>query len=264
MTSPSWNPQQYLKFEGERARPFDDLIARVLTPVPRDVVDLGCGPGNMTRTLLERWPQARIHGIDSSLDMIAAARRHASDRLDFEVGDLTTWTPPTPLDVIVSNATLQWVPNHVDLLPTWLGFLRPGGTIAFQVPANANTGASDALDAITSSPRWASVFRNIHRAGGLANDDSAVRSPAEYADILGRLGCAVDAWETTYTHVLVGDDAALQWFGGSGLRPYYDALDEAEEVEFRADVAAAFRDVYPPATYGTLFPFRRIFVVAQA
>jgi trans-aconitate 2-methyltransferase len=263
MTSPTWDPRQYLKFDAERMRPFTDLVARVPTPNPRDVADLGCGPGNATRTLLERWPDAHITGVDNSLDMIAAARQHAVSGLDFEMADLVTWEPKTPIDVIISNATLQWVPEHVDLLPKWLGFLRPGGTIAFQVPGNAGTGASEALDAITSAPRWAGAFRNVRRAGGLAAN-SPVRAPADYADILGNLGCVADAWETTYVHVLQGDDAALAWFGGSGLRPYLDVLDETEQIEFRAEVAAAFREIYPRRTYGTLFPFRRIFVVAQA
>jgi trans-aconitate 2-methyltransferase len=264
MTSPSWNPDQYLKFAAERARPFADLVGRIPTQAPRTIVDLGCGAGNVTRTLLDRWPDTRVLGIDSSAEMIAAAAQHASERLAFAVGDLTTWRPAEPVDVIISNATLHWVPRHVDLFPMWIGDLAPGGTFAFQIPANADPRAAQALDTITESPRWSGLFDSVHRAGALAGNPDGVRTPAVYTDILGNLGCAVDAWETTYLHVLPGDDPVVEWFRGSGLRPYLDALDPDDRSEFLAEVRAAFREVFPQRPYGTVLPFRRIFVVAQA
>jgi len=263
MTSPSWNPEQYLKFAAERARPFADLIARVPTARPRAIVDLGCGAGNVTRTLLDRWPDAHVLGVDRSPEMIAAAAQHASERLAFTVGDLTTWQPAGPVDLIVSNAALHWVPEHVHRFPMWIADLAPGGSLAFQVPANADRRAAAALDAITGSPRWSSFFGSVHRAGALAENPDGVRTPDVYADILGNLGCAVDAWETTYLHVLPGDDPVVEWFRGSGLRPYLDALDPDLRSEFLAEVRAAFRDVFPRRAYGTVLPFRRIFVVAQ-
>lgn len=263
MTSPSWNPEQYLRFAAERARPFADLIGRVQTEQPRTVVDLGCGAGNVTRTLLDRWPNAQVLGIDSSPEMIAAAAQHASERLTFAVGDLTTWQPSQPVDIIVSNAALHWVPGHVELFAMWIANLAPGGTFAFQVPANADPRAAEALNTITGSPRWCGSFTAVYRAGALADNLEAVRPPDVYTDILGTLGCTVDAWETTYIHVLPGDDPVVEWFRGSGLRPYLDALNPDDRSEFLADVRAAFREVFPPRPYGTVLPFRRIFVVAR-
>ncbi len=263
MTSPSWNPEQYLRFADERARPFHDLIGRIRTADPRTVVDLGCGAGNVTRTLLDRWPAAHVLGLDSSTEMIDAASSHASERLMFAVGDLTSWHPAEPVDVIVSNAALHWVPDHVDLFPGWIRALRPGGSFAFQVPVNADRRAADALDAITGSRRWSGAFDGVRRAGALAETSGAVRTADAYTDVLGNLGCVVDAWETTYLHVLPGEDPVVDWFRGSGLRPYLDALNPDDRSEFLAEVRAAFREVFPPRGYGTVLPFRRVFVVAQ-
>jgi trans-aconitate 2-methyltransferase len=259
----SWDASQYLIFAAERARPFDDLVARIATGGPHDVVDLGCGPGNVTRTLCERWPGARVHGIDSSPEMIAAAGRLAGGNLSFALGDVTTWAPDRPVDVIVANAVLQWVPDHVALLPRWVAALRPSGSIAFQMPANSDGRFADALRRVTTSPRWSGSFDGVTRGGSLDPDNSPVRPAAEYADVLGSLGCAVDAWNTTYLHVLPGEDPVLEWFRGTGLRPYLDVLAPDQVDEFRADAAAAFRDAYPPRPYGTPMPFRRVFVVAR-
>lgn len=263
MTSPSWNPSQYLKFAGERARPFDDLVARIPTMDPRDVVDLGCGPGNVTRTLLDRWPSARVHGIDSSTEMINAAGPLATDRLTFALADVVTWAPDRPLDVLIANAVLHWVPDHVALMPAWVAALRPGGSLAFQVPGNADGRAAAVFRTIAGSPRWSGAFAGVAASGGLTEATTTVRTPAEYADVLGRLGCSVDAWETTYVHLLPGDDPVLEWYAGTGLRPYTDALDDGDVPAFRADVAAALRDAYPREPYGTPLPFRRVFVVAR-
>ncbi|HZD99062.1 MAG TPA: methyltransferase domain-containing protein [Micromonosporaceae bacterium] len=267
MTSPTWSPTDYLKFADPRARPFADLVGRIATDDPAVVVDLGCGPGNATRTLLDRWPGANVTGIDADEAMIAAAQRLAADvpdgRLTFTSGEIETWTPDRRLDVIVSNAALHWVPTHVDLLPRWLDALRPGGTLAFQVPRPADDRPAAALRAVTSAPRWSGRFDGVTTPGGLSSGPTWVRSAGEYAEILSGLGCAVDAWETTYIHVLPGDDPVLEWFAGSGLRPFTDRLDEAGATAFRADMAAAFRVAYPRQPYGTLLPFRRAFVVAR-
>ena len=258
MSSPSWNPSQYLRFAAERARPFDDLVARVTTRDPALVVDLGCGPGNVTQTLADRWPSARVHGIDSSAAMIEAARPLSTDRLTFSSGDIATWAPaPGSADVIVSNAALQWVPSHVDALPTFVAALRPGGTLAFQVPAPAPAG--DIFQTVARSTAWAGELATIAARG----HHESVRPPAEYADILAGLGATVDAWETTYIHVLTGDDPVLEWYSGTGLRPYLDALDPDRVSAFRADIAAALRTAFPRRSYGTLLPFRRIFAVAR-
>jgi trans-aconitate 2-methyltransferase len=265
MTTTSWDPALYQAYADERGRPFVDLTARIRTTAPSTVVDLGCGPGNMTATLADRWPDARVLGLDSSPEMIvAASSRSRAGRLEFRVSTIEGWTPD-PVDVIVANASLQWVPSHPDLLPSWATALRPGGTLAFQVPRTRLMPAGDVIRAVASSPRWAPLVGHVVDAAGPRSLASSVRDVAEYVDALARLGLRVDAWETTYQHILSGPDPVLEWFSGTGLRPYLDALagDAPALAEFRAEVAAALREVYPPAPYGTILPFPRIFVVAQ-
>ena len=257
--SPSWDPEQYERFAAERARPFDDLVAQIPTTAVSQVVDLGCGPGTMTATLGKRWPDAHVHGSDSSPDMISAARRLETDRLTFELADLAEWQPAGAYDVIVSNATLQWVPQHVDLLPGWLDALRPGGSLAFQVPAPGSAGAVPVFRAVATSPRWSSQLAQVV-AGFGPQQRSPVRTPTEYVELLAPHG-TVNVWETTYSHVLDGTDPVLEWFSGTGLRPYLDALDADERAEFSDDVAKGLREQYPQRPFGTILPFRRIFAV---
>ena len=267
MTSPSWDPRQYLRFEAERARPWYDLLARLADLDPTNIVDLGCGPGHLTVTLADRWHFARIEGIDSSPEMIKLARSVAMPgRVQFTLGDIAEWSPAQPLDLIVSNAALQWLPDHLELLQTWVRrSLAPGGALAFQVPANRQARANEIFRAVAGSPRWADRLGAIAGGTGPSAARGSVREPREYAEALAALGCAVDVWETTYIHVLDGDDPVLEWFAGTGLRPYLDALgdDDAARDEFRAELAAALREAYPRHEYGTLLPFRRVFGVAR-
>jgi trans-aconitate 2-methyltransferase len=270
MTSPSWDPERYERYAGERARPFHDLVSRIPTVEATDIVDLGCGPGALTATLCHRWPSALVRGIDSSPDMLARAQPLAiRGRLDFIAGDISHWTAqPAAVDVIIANAALQWVPDHLDLLPGWMASLRPGGTLAFQVPApgGADLGAADPGDvfrAVAATPRWAPRLLAVSRQPG-PRSASPVRRPDEYIDQLVGAGVTVDAWETTYHHLLTGSDPVLEWSSGTGLRPYLDALRDDPEAltEFRMEVGARLREAYPPRPYGTILPFRRIFVVA--
>jgi trans-aconitate 2-methyltransferase len=276
LSSPSWDPAQYQRFADERARPFLDLIGRVHTPTPAAVVDLGCGPGPTTALLSDRWPEADVLGIDSSVDMIDAAGTHTrpgrfpsppsatNQRLRFAVGSIADWDTP-PVDVIVSNAALQWVPDHVALLPAWAAALRPGGAIAFQVPRSSGMRAGEVFQAVAARPRWAARLGSAASASGPRSAGSPVRPIAEYVDVLATAGLRVDAWETTYQHLLPGTDPVLGWFSGTGLRPYLDALrdDPAALRDFRAEVGEELRSAYPARPYGTLLPFPRIFVVAH-
>ena len=266
MHSPSWDPQQYRLFAPERARPFMDLIAQVPTPDPRLVVDLGCGPGTMTALLPERWPAARVLGVDSSTEMInAAAALARPGRLEFELGDIITWRPTNgPVDVILSNAALQWVPGHPALLRRWVTALRPGGTLAFQVPARDSTAAGAVFRSVATSATWAERLAPVTEWHG-PQAVSPVLPVADYVDALAALDLRVNAWETTYLHVLPGDDPVLEWFAGTGLRPYLDALHDDPEARqaFRDEVAEALRKAFPTKEYGTVLPFRRIFVVAS-
>src|SRR3954469_6024699 len=247
-----WDPEQYGKFAAERGRPFVDLLARVEADAPRRVVDLGCGTGQLTALLADRWPSAQVEGIDSSAEMIAAAP--SGDRLAFRVGDVVEWDA-TDVDVIVSNATLQWVPTHRELLSRWAAGLPPGGWLAFQVPGNFDAFSHVLMRSLAESRRWASSLLGILR------HEDAVGTPEEYAQLLLGAGLQVDVWSTTYVHQLAGPEAVLEWVRGTGLRPIMQALPPASYALFEGEYAEQLRQAYPATPYGTLFPFRRIFAV---
>ena len=253
-----WDPGEYLRFGDERGRAFVDLVARVGAEDPRRVVDLGCGPGNLTRLLAGRWPEARVEGVDSSPEMVARAWADGeTDRLAFRVGDLREWSPAEPVDVLVSNATLQWVPGHLDLLERLVSAVRPGGWFAFQVPGNFGERSHTAIAELRAEPRWR------QRLEGLDVEQPASEEPAVYLDRLVALGCRADVWETTYLQVLQGPDAVVRWISGTGLRPVLGALDGADRDDFVADYRALVASAYPERPWGTVLPYRRIFAVAQ-
>jgi len=251
-----WDPQQYVRYSSERGRPFFDLISQIGAASPASVVDLGCGPGSLTATLAERWPDASVVGMDSSPEMIASASEHASDRVSFAVSEASTFSA-AGVDVVVSNALLQWVPDHVPLLQRWAGELPSGGWLAFQVPSNFGGESHVLMREVAATARWHAVLGSVLRHG------DAVASPAEYLDALASVGLVVNAWQTEYLHVLAGDDPVLEWVRGTGLRPVLSLLNEAEQAEFEATYGAALRSAYPRRPYGTVFPFLRTFVVAQ-
>jgi trans-aconitate 2-methyltransferase len=259
--SNAWDPNQYLRFADERARPFDDLVARIGHPSPSLVVDLGCGPGNMTAQLAERWPEARIVGVDNSPEMIdEASSLGRPGALEFLLGDLRSFDAGSPVDVLVSAATLQWVPGHVDLFRRFVGSLAPGGFFAFQVPGNFDQPSHVLMRELASSEHRRDRLGDVFAAG------PGSLEPAVYLRALLDAGAAaVDVWETTYLHLLNGQDAVLEWVKGTGLRPVLNALtDEEEKAEFLASYGAALRAAYPRDEKDrTIFPFRRIFAIAQ-
>jgi trans-aconitate 2-methyltransferase len=260
-----WDPRQYLKYADERGRPFADLVARVAAPAPAYVVDLGCGPGNLTATLTDRWPGARIEGIDSSPEMIGRAQELAqaltaqtsADRLTFRLGDAHSWVPERPVDVLVTNATLQWVPGHEALLPTWVDHLAPGGWLALQVPANFDSPTHRILFELAAEEPWAT-----HLAGRV-RQRAAAPGTGEYLSLLAGTGCEVDAWETTYLHVLPGEDAVFEWIRGTGARPVLQALPDDVRPDFEQIYKERLAAAYPRRDYGTVLPFRRVFAVAH-
>ncbi|MGY1659824.1 trans-aconitate 2-methyltransferase [Geodermatophilus sp. SYSU D00705] len=253
----AWDPAGYLRFADERARPFADLVGRIGARDPRVVVDLGCGEGALTASLAARWPGARVTGVDSSSEMLAVARAHAApERLAFRLGDVRTWCPAEPVDVLVTNAVLHWVPGHVELLRRWAGQLAPGGWLAMQVPGNWRAPTHALLADLCRSPRWTATLATAAPA------PDTVLDPAGYHDVLTGAGLAVDAWETTYLHVLTGQDPVLGWVRSTVLRPVLALLEEDDAAEFETEYAAALRAAYPPRDDGTtLLPFRRVFSV---
>jgi trans-aconitate 2-methyltransferase len=251
-----WNPDVYLAFADHRGRPFYDLLSRVGAESPRRVVDLGCGPGNLTVTLAERWPAAAIEAVDSSQAMVDAARARG---LDANLAELEAWTPRPDTDVVLSNAALQWVPRHRELLVRWAGELPTGAWIAVQVPGNFDAPSHAAVRELASSPKWIDALRDIPFRVG-----KVVDSAAEYAGLLSDAGCVVDTWETTYVHELTGEHPVLDWITGTALTPVKDALSEEDWQRFRAELIPILDARYPARPDGrTFFPFRRIFVVAR-
>ena len=255
----AWDPAQYLRFGDERSRPFADLLTRVPATEPRVVVDLGCGEGALTASLGRRWPGARVTGVDSSAEMLAAAAAHAvPGRVGFVHGDVREWEPAEAVDVVVTNAVLHWVPGHERLLRRWAAHLAPGGWLALQVPGNHGAPTHRLLAELCTSARWAG------RLAAAAPPEQPVLTPAGYLDVLEQGGMTADAWETTYLHVLTGPDPVLGWVRSTVLRPVLGRLDAAEATELTAAYAAALRDAYPPRPDGTtLLPFRRVFAVGH-
>jgi trans-aconitate 2-methyltransferase len=250
-----WDPSTYLQFSDERSRPFFDLIARVRAESPQYVVDLGCGPGQLTAALAQRWPAATVTGLDSSPDMIERATELARPGLTFSLADARRWHPPAPVDVLVSNATLQWVPDHRQLLPRLVASLAAGGWLAVQVPGNFDEPSHRLLHELAADPRFAAAATGVERPDAY--------DAATYLADLSELGCRVEAWETTYLHVLTGPDPVFRWISGTGARPVLQALAEPQRAEFAAEYRAMLRQAYPAHPYGTVLPFRRVFVVAQ-
>jgi len=257
-----WDAGQYLRFGGERARPFFDLVAQVGASSPRYVADLGCGPGNLTAVLARRWPDATVTGVDSSPEMIAAARASAADgagapaNLAFALGDVWDWRPGRPVDVLVCNAVLQWVPGHDELLLRWADLLAPGGWLAFQLPGNFGQPSHAIVRDMAASPRWRAPLAGVqlNRQAG---------DPADYVALLARPGFDVDAWETSYLHVLPGENPVLEWTRGTTLRPVLAALDEEQAAAFLAEYGEKLAEEYQPHPFGTIFPFRRVFAVVH-
>ncbi|GAA2776847.1 trans-aconitate 2-methyltransferase [Saccharopolyspora taberi] len=250
-----WDPQQYLDFSEHRDRPAHDLVARVRAASARRVVDLGCGAGNLTHLLTDRWPRAEVEALDSSPEMVESARGRG---IDARVEDVREWKPRPDTDVVMCNAVLQWVPDHVDLLRRWLADLPSGAWFAFQVPGNFESPSHEVTFDLIDEPRWRD------RLGGLLLGPDSVRPATGYADALADLGAAVDAWETTYVHALGGDDPVLEWITGTMLRPVRAVLGDEEWDGFRAELAPRLRSAYPRRPDGTTWlPFRRIFAVAE-
>jgi len=255
---PTWNAGQYLKFADERTRPCRELAARVSVESAGRIIDLGCGPGNSTAVLLERWPGARLTGLDNSPQMIESARK-ALPNLQWLVSDIAAWVSSNtePFDVLFSNAALQWVGNHADLYPRLLKHVAPGGALAVQVPINFDSPAHTAMRELAATEVWRPRFPNGVR-------EWHVHSASFYYDAVAPLCRRVDMWETEYFHVMPDAGAIVEWYKGTGLRPFLDALaDDQQRRDFTAGYLQRIAAAYPTRADGRIvFPFRRLFLIA--
>ena len=251
-----WDPDVYLSFADDRARPFYDLLSRVPARDPRRVVDLGCGAGNLTSELTRRWPDATVEALDSSAEMVAAARERG---VNASVADVRTWTPQPDTDVVLSNAAMHWLPEHGELFIRWAGQLAAGSWLAVQMPGNFDTPSHAAVRAVARRQEYSELLQDIAFRVG-----TVVESPAHYAELLLDAGCTVDAWESTYIHQLTGEHPVLDWISGTALLPVRERLNEQQYQQFREDLIPLLAEAYPPRPDGTTFyPFRRVFFVAQ-
>lgn len=252
----TWDPSQYLKFADTRTRPAAELLTRVPLDSPRHLADLGCGPGNSTELLKQRWPEATVRGVDNSPDMLAAARKAHPDWV-WEEADIGSWSPSEPQDLIFSNATLHWLPGHSAVLPRLMGHVGEGGALAVQMPNNFGAPAHVLIRETAADGPWRDLLAGV-------DDWNPPLEPAEYYGILAPCSRLVDIWETEYTQVMDSAEAIAEWTAGSALRPFLHKLGEGGQQEFLARYTKALRSAYPPRGDGrVLFPFRRIFLVAQ-
>ncbi|MDE3101088.1 MAG: trans-aconitate 2-methyltransferase [Chloroflexota bacterium] len=250
-----WDPAQYLRFGGYRTRPAIDLLARVPLAAPRTVYDLGCGPGNATRLLRERWPAAHVTGVDASEEMLTRARASRPD-VDWVLADIASWRPPQPADVVFSNAALHWLGDHARLFPALAAQVAPGGVLAVQMP----DGFHDPWHTLMHEAVRESPYREKLEPLLLVDP---VGPPSFYFDLLSPHMRDVDVWKTVYLHVLEGGDPIMEWTKGSALKPLLDALPESERAPFESRYAELVRAAYPRRANGTtLFPFQRLFIVA--
>ena len=253
MTS-TWDPNVYLEFTDHRLRPAVDLLARVPLAEARAVYDLGCGPGNVTRLLAERWPQARVTGVDASPEMLAKAK--AIPGIAWQQADLARWTAESPADLVYSNAAFHWLDDHQVLFPHLLRQVAAGGFLAIQMPRQHLNPSHQILFELVRERPWTSL------AGAIR--ESPAHEPRVYYEWLAPLATTLDIWETEYLHVLDGGDPVLSWFTGSVLRPLLDRLEPSRQAEFLRVYGERLRLAYPARPDGkTLLPFLRIFIVAQ-
>lgn len=253
----NWDPKQYSKFERERSRPFFDLVDRIPEGQVRFGADLGCGSGALTLELAKRWAEAKIWGVDKSREMLDQAREiHAPSRVHFVEADIARWRPPFPLERIVSNAALQWVPAHPVIFPRLVNLLTSDGVLAVQMPNNYGEASHRLLAETVREGGWSRALRGM-------SPQRFSLTPDWYEKLLRGLGCSVQIWETIYRQLLPGEDPVLHWMKGTALLPVLGRLEFDLRDEFLASYGAKLRKAYPESELGTVFPFRRMFLIAK-
>ncbi len=253
---PDWNADLYLKFRDERTRPAAELAARVDVASPETVIDLGCGPGNSTQVLRNRWPEAQVVGLDNSPDMISAATESYPGQ-QWELADVQDWSATAPYDVVFSNAALMWIGNHRQLIPQLLLQTAPGGAFAFQIPIRNYSPIRKHIDDVADDAAWRNLMQN-------AKSSLTIESPSFYYDALADKALKLDIWETEYYHIMRNPTDIVEWMSGTGLRPYLQALETGHQRDrFLHLLSDRVAESYPRRTDGrVLFPFRRLFVIA--
>jgi trans-aconitate 2-methyltransferase len=251
-----WDPAQYLKFEDQRLRPAVDLLNRISLDHPRVIYDLGCGAGNASRLMKLRWPEAQITGVDGSPEMLSRAAA-STEGVSWEQADIAKWRAPQAADLIFSNAALHWIDDHTRLIPPLLAALAPGGLLALQMPRNWGAPSHTAITEVALSGLWRTTLEPLLRP-------SPVENPEYYFDLMAPLSASLDMWETEYLQVLRGENPVVEWTKGTWLAPLMQALAEPQRSEFEAAYAAVTIKNYPPRRDGrTLFPFKRLFIIAR-
>lgn len=252
-----WNPALYTRFEDERTRPAAELLARVALQAPRRAVDLGCGPGNSTELLVQRYPQAEVVGTDNSPAMIEAARKRLP-AVRFELSDINQWQPRSPADLVYSNATLQWLPDHEQLMPRLFAAVAPGGAFAVQMPDNLDEPSHRLMRETAAEPRFAAHI------GDASKVRARILPAGGYYDLLAPEAAEVDVWRTTYHHRMGSPADIVQWLRSTGLKPFVEALPEALQPEFLQAYEARIAEAYPARADGSrLLAFPRLFIVAR-
>lgn len=257
-TSPAWDPLQYSRFEGQRDRAAHDLMARLPQGLsPREIWDLGCGPGQHAIAFGRRWPEARVHGLDSSPAMLAQAKARGAG-IDWRAGDIAAWAPDRPADLIFANASLHWLPDHETLFRRLTEALAPGGVLAVQMPMAHETRHHSLMREAAREGPWATALAGVAPVAPLLE-------PEAYYAVLAEACGEIDIWSTRYLQALSGPDAVLEWMKGTALRPYLAVLtDEVMRRSYLDALGARLSEAFPRRPEGvTLMPFPRLFLIAR-
>ncbi|MDC0994057.1 methyltransferase domain-containing protein [bacterium] len=250
-----WNPNLYMKYGNERTQPSIDLVARIASSSPQEIIDLGCGPGNSTSILKNRWPNAMVAGLDSSEGMIKQARKDYPNQ-EWIVGDISDWVADKEYDLIFSNAALQWIPEHQIVFPKLVGFLKDSGVLAVQVPFHYDSPLHKSIVEVSEDERWTGRMNQARSA--------LTYKPASfYYDVLSSISSSLAIWMTEYYHVMESPEAVLDWISGTGLRPFIAALETEEANDFKKVLLGKYIDAYARQKDDkVIFPFKRQFIVA--
>lgn len=255
--TPIWNPSTYLQFEAYRARPVEDFLPRISVNVDGPIFDLGCGPGNITLKLKQKWPEREVVGLDSSGEMLVEARKSPNpETITWTQGDITEWSAQPKAALVFANASLQWVEDHASLFPRLLENIAPGGVLAVQMPLTSDAPYQLCIRSVITSPKWKNKLKGVE-------PHIDAHAASYYYELLHRHCTTIDLWQTNYHHVLTGTDPVVNWMSGTGLRPILTQLNDKDRLEFLADYAAETRHHYAPQSDGkTLFTMRRLFILA--